>query len=391
MKRIFLTIWMGCLLAGMSAYADGVDQNAKPQQRAQAALLADNLREALDAYGLAVTEAQEHRNAGRGVCGDLLAEYAYTLALHHDFEAALMNIDRARMVSAKYGDFYAAQILAVMGHEKAAATLMTDAKVPQWISASYQTLTDHHKTQVTISTDAAPATLKRANRLAANQQTIQSIVLFEELSASSSHHYGVDVDYSTVWEQMGHLGYASELLQQGIDKMPQALRDGQKGQIFMNHKQTVDQKRAKYENASWFKKMLGLNPPRLMTYVGASVAKDLYALNGRLGFYTSNKFSASLNLGMSSYNDETMGNIGLSAYKAFGVFVVGLGVNQQFAKEANVFSLAPSVGLSFLNKSQTSSFDVTLNGYVPFSSDQEFSYSISVGKTIYFDLNGILK
>ena len=93
----------------------------------------------------------------------------------------------------------------------------------------------------------------------------------------------------------------------------------------------------------------------------------------------------------STVNDETMGNIGLSAYKAFGVFVVGLGVNQQFAKEANVFSLAPSVGLSFLNKSQTSSFDVTLNGYVPFSSDQEFSYSISVGKTIYFDLNGILK
>lgn len=391
MKRLFLTIWMGCLLAELSAYADGVNQNDKLQQRAQAALLADSLHEALDAYSLAVSEAQEHRNGGRGVSGDLLAEYAYTLALHHDFEAALMNIDRARLVSAKYGDFYAAQILIVMGHEKAAKTLMTDAKVPQWISGSYQALTDRHKTQVIISTDASSATQKRANRLAANKQTIQSIALFEELLASHPQQYSIDVDYSTVWEQMGRLAYASELLQQGIDKMPQALRDGQKGQIFRNHKQTVDQKRMSYENASWFKKMIGQNPPKLMTYVGASMAKDIFALNGRLGLYTSNKFSASLNLGVSSYDNETISNIGLSAYKTFNIFVVGLGVNQQFAKDANVFSLAPSAGLSFLNKSQTSSFDLMLNGYVPFSSDQKFSYSISVGKTIYFDLNGILK
>lgn len=134
-----------------------------------------------------------------------------------------------------------------------------------------------------------------------------------------------------------------------------------------------------------------MNPPKMMTYVGAGIAKDMYSLNGRMGVYTSNKFSASLNIGLNYASEQFSGSIGVSAYKAWGVFVGGLGVTEMFSKEQNTFSLTPSIGLSFLNKSQTSSFDVMVNGYIPFSSDQKFSYSISVGKTIYFDLNGLLK
>ena len=134
-----------------------------------------------------------------------------------------------------------------------------------------------------------------------------------------------------------------------------------------------------------------MNPPKLMTYVGASAAKDMYSLNGRMGLYTSNKFSASLNVGLNYAGEKFSGSIGVSGYKAWGIFVCGLGITDMFGKDMNTFSLTPSVGLSFLNKRQTSSFDITLSGYVPFSSDQEFSYSISIGKTIYFDLNRLLK
>lgn len=391
MERMILTFMIGCLLSVLPADAKNTSKDGNAQHRAQAFLLEDNIHEALTAYAIAVAEAQDHRNAGQGVCGDLLAEYAYALALYHEFDASLLNIDRARIAGTKYGDFYAAQILTAMGYDAAGQKLMLQAKVPQWISASYAALTAGHQTTVSLSKENPRDLLKRANRLAANQQTIQSIALFEQLSAAYPNTYGVYVDYSTVWEKMGRMDCASELLKQGIDRMPATLRDGEKGGIFSNHLQTVEQKRMQYENASWFKKMLGLNPPRLMTYVGASMAKDFWSLNGRMGVYTSNKFSASLNVGISNYSDVSMVNIGLSAYKGFGIFVVGLGVNEQFSKEENVFSLAPSVGLSFLNKAQTSSFDITLNGYVPLSSDQKFSYSISVGKTIYFDLNGLLK
>ncbi len=356
---------------------------------AQNALQQSDISRALDYYAQAVLQAQNDRNAGRGVSGDLLAEYAYALALHHDFEAALMNIDRARMLGTKHGDFYAAQVLAVMGYKDAAKQLMLQAKVPDWISGSYQELTEKYKTTASINRDAPETALKRANRLAANKQTIQAMALFEELAAIYPDTYIIYVDYSTVWESLGYYAYAAHLLQKGIDKMPK--EEIENKEIFQNHLTKVNQMKAGFENASWLKRLLGMNPPKMMLYVGASAAKDLYALNGRWGLYTSNKFSASLNVGANYASDQFSGSVGVSAYKAWGIFVGGLGIADQFGKDTNVLSLTPSIGLTFLNKSQTSSFDITLSGYVPFSSDQKFSYSISIGKTIYFDLNGLLK
>ena len=355
----------------------------------------NQLFEAIRLYVIAVESCQESRTSGSGVNGELLAEYSYALALHHDFEAALMNIDRARMVGTKYGDFYAAQVLTLMGYTDAAQQLMKQAKVPDWINSTYQGLSEKYRTTTSINRDAPEIALKRANKLAANRQTIQAIALFEELATIYPNTYIIYVDYSTVWESLGNYAYAAHLLLKGIDLMPE--ESGienplqQNKQIFQNHLAKVNQMKASFENASWLKRLLGMNPPKMMTYVGASAAKDFYSLNGRMGVYTSNKFSASLNLGLNYASEEFSGSVGISAYKAWGIFVGGLGITDMFGKDSNTFSLTPSVGLSFLNKSQTSSFDIMVNGYVPFSSDQKFSYSISVGKTIYFDLNGLLK
>lgn len=339
-------------------------------------------------YSHIISQAKEARNAGQGVSGDLLAEYSYALALHHDFESALMNIDRARMVGTKYGDFYAAQVLTLMGYTEASQQLMRQAKVPDWISGTYQGLNDKYKTTASINRDTPEIALKRANKLAANRQTIQAMALFEELAAIYPNTYIIYVDYSTVWESLGNYAYAAELLQKGIGLMEN--QDGNR-HIFENHLVKVNEQKGSFENVSWLKRLLGMNPPKMMTYVGAGIAKDMYSLNGRMGVYTSNKFSASLNIGLNFASEQFSGSIGVSAYKAWGVFVGGLGVTEMFSKEQNTFSLTPSIGLSFLNKSQTSSFDVMVNGYIPFSSDQKFSYSISVGKTIYFDLNRLLK
>lgn len=358
-------------------------------RNARTLLKIGEIERGIESYSNAIKQYQFQRNAGKGVDGDLLAEYAYALALHHDFEAALMNIDRARMVGTKYGDFYAAQVLTLMGYTDAAQKLMRQAKVPEWINGVYQGLNEKYKATVSINRDAPETALKRANKLAANRQTIQAMALFEELAAIYPDTYIIYVDYSTVWESLGHYAYAAQLLQKGIDLMPQ--EESETKQIFLNHLTKVNELKSKYENASWLKRLLGVNPPKLMTYVGASAAKDMYSLNGRMGVYTSNKFSASLNVGLNYASEEFSGSIGVSGYKAWGILVGGLGITDMFGKDTNTFSLTPSLGLSFLDKSQTSSFDIMVNGFIPFSSEQKFSYSISIGKTIYFDLNGLLK
>ena len=365
-------------------------------RNARMALSQESIVQSLNIYAESVSHEQANRMVGAGVRGDLLAEFAYAFALNHDFEAALMNIDRARMVGTKYGDFYAAQVLTLMGYTDAAQQLMKQARVPEWINGVYQGLNEKYKMvgsanrpAVSINSDAPETALKRANKLAANRQTIQSMALFEELKALYDSTYIIYVDYSTLWESLGNYAYAAHLLQKGIDMMPQ--EQGERMQIFQNHLIKVNDKKARFENASWMKRLLGMNPPKLMTYVGASAAKDMYSLNGRMGLYTSNKFSASVNLGVNYASKEFSGSIGVSGYKAWGIFVGGLGITDMFGKKMNTLSLTPSVGLSFLNKNQTSSFDIMVNGYVPFSSEQKFSYSISVGKTIYFDLNGLLK
>lgn len=358
-------------------------------KEAQGLLIKGNVTNALYLFQQTVNHFILQRNSGQGVSGDLLAEYAYALALNHDFEAALMSIDRARMVGTKYGDFYAGQVMSLMGYTDAAQQLMNRAKIPDWISGTYQGLNAKYKTTASINRDSPEAALKRANKLAVSRQTIQAMALFEELAAIYPEIYIIYVDYSTVWEGLGHFEHAAHLLQKGIDLMPQEQNENK--QIFTNHLSKVNQQAASFENASWMKRLLGMNPPRMMAYVGASVAKNMYSLNGRIGIYTSNRFSASLNMGLNYASEAFSGSVGLSAYKTWGIFVGGLGVADVFSKDSNTLNLTPSVGLSFLNKNQTSSFDIMVNGYIPFFSDQKFSYSVSVGKTIYFDLNRLLK
>lgn len=383
-----------CIL--FSTFAHGQDINSllgltdgKSIEDCHILLEKGDITNALQDYYNAIEQTQKRRNAGSGVNGDLMAEYAYTLALHHDFEAALINIDRARMLGTKYGDFYSAQILTLMEHNDAAQQLMKQAKVPEWIKDAYQKLNEKYRTMASINRDAPDVTLKRANKLAANRQFIQSMVLFEELATIYPDTYIIYVDYSTVWESLGYYAFASQLLRKGIDLMPQELYENK--QIFTNHLTKVNQQKNRYENASWLKQLLGMNPPKMMTYIGASAAEDYYSLNGRCGVYTSNQFSASLNVGINYANDEFSGSVGLSAYKAWGILVGGLGFTDMFSKGNNTLSLTPSVGLSLLDEKQTSSFDITVSGYVPFSSDQKFSYSISIGQTFYFDLNKLLK
>jgi len=390
---IYIYIFFSLFSLNMSAQSigklltGGVNNKSGEWNDARVSLKQGNISDALVQYSKAVESAKDSRNSGKGVSSDLLAEYAYTLALHHDFDASLLNIDRAYNLGCKNYEFYASQILELMGHDEASIEMRKDAKAPDWINGIYQKQISEHQTKVTMSVDNPETTLKNANKLGANGQYTQSIVLFEELKNAYPKVNIVYIDYSTVWETLGHLSYAAKLLKQGIDK----IEEEEDKEAFSKHLSELTQSASMIEKMPFAKKLLGVGIPKMMIYVGASAAKDTYSLNSRMGIYTSNKFSASLNLGLNYGNEQFSGSIGISAYKAWGIFMCGIGLNDQFTEDNNIFSLAPSVGLTFLNKSQTSSFDITISSYIPLTSDGKVTYNFSIGKTIYFDLNSIFK
>ena len=368
-----------------SKYKVGKDPKIQDADKAHRHLIDDEISLAVSAYQYEIQKEQMNRSiTERGVNGDRLAEYAYALALHHNFEAALINIDRARALDAKYKDFYSAQILKLMGYDNTAEQFMQDTKVPEWISNTYQTLTAKYATYVSINQDNPNEALIRANKLAANGQTIQAIVLFEELLTFYTNAYIIYVDYSTIWEKLKKYEYASKMLKKGIDLIPQ---DNETKATFNNHLDELNETWRKYTTNTWVKKMFGTGLPKLITYAGAAFAGKTFSLNGRIGAYTSKKFSGSLNLGLSFASEQVMGNIGISAYKGWGIFLVGLGLTDSFSKGSNSIGLSPQVGLSILNKKQTASFDFTIGCQIPFSAKPVISYSISIGETIYIDVS----
>ena len=336
-------------------------------------------------YAQAVDKAKENRNAGKGVNGNLLAEYAYALALHHDYEAALMNIDRAIALEASNGLFFAGQILTLMGHSTAAFQLtgispQQHVEVPRysnWIDGIYQNLTPKYSTKVAIVQGKPQETLKRASSLAERGQTIQAIVLFEELSERYPNIYVVPASYSVLWEKRGNRVYAASLLKESIamvDARDTACRNALIGHL--NQLESIPPKGL----ATSLKRL------QMIVYTGASFSQSTTSLNGRIGISTDKKLSMSLNANVMFMDSLTFGSVGLSAYKTWRFFVFGLGISRQLSKTNGTWGMAPSVGLTFINRSQSASFDITCAGHIPLPGETKPGFNLSIGTTFYIDI-----
>ena len=352
-------------------------------------LKSGRIPEAVIAYSQAVESAKQNRTAGNGVESDLLGEYAYALALNHDFEAALIYLDRCLALSGTYQEFYTAQVFAIMGFTNASDAIGQNAAIPPALADTYQSLTRAYTATKAHVSGLSPAeSLKRANELAGKGQTAQSIAIFEELLAGFPKEPLVYISASTAWESLKQYGYASSLMEKGINLASQSNYTRERLAIYNTRFDDLRKARLQTTRDSWFQKSIfGDQIPQLMAYGGATVASGLFSLNARLGIHTAKQYSGSLNTGLAISGNQLTGSIGISGYKTWNIFVVGLGVNDQFSKDTNVFGLAPSVGLTFPDKSGMSSFDIMIGFNIPFSSNSSLSYSISIGKTVYFDLN----
>lgn len=345
------------------------------------------MNEAIISYSDLIECEKALRSAGRSVDGNHVAEYAYVLALNGFYDGALVNIDLARNLHASTADFFTGQILKVMGYDELAQGFDSKATPPDWIAGSYQVLYDRFRSAASIDVSDYSASLQRANTLSSSGQDIQALVILESLGRQFPKYYLPWVSQSALWEIFENVSYAAKTLSTGLSLYSE---DGsEKRKVYADHLSSLEQQLYAIGSSKW-KSFLNKYEPRPMLYVGGSAGKGFFSINSRLGVYTNNNISLSANIGY-AYSGSSSFSIGLSGYKTWGVFLAGFGISDSVSKDSNTFSVSPLAGLSFLDKSGNSSYDITLSLDLSFSKGAHLGYTLSFGRTFYFDFKGFKK
>lgn len=370
MKRFVLLIII-CL--PIVSYGQPLKKAQKAKlEEARNAVINERFTRAIELYA----ELAKEDASGKGVKSDLMAEYAYVLALSHNFDFALAYIDKARLNKSKFTDFYTMQVLNIMGFPELASKFQTK-EIPDWLIADYKTLKSRYGVRNPDEASVPRTELDRAYKLLSQKQYIRSVVILNRLECSYPEAYVIPVVNSLAWECIGNKEQAAWCLEKAFQMMDEKESSEQKD-AYMQHLNSL-----KSNKGGTAIKSVGKFSPRFCTYLGAYAAKGMFSINGRAGIYTNNLFSTSLNVSINRANEQFSYNVGLSAYKTWRIFMGGLGVSYHFGGENGSLNLTPCAGLTFLNEKKTSSWDIMLNCYVPFSSDGQFSYGITIGKTIY--------
>jgi len=319
----------------------------------------------------------------------LLSEYAYVLALCGVYDGALMNLDRAKVQGTFSGNdyFYAGQVFALMGYNQPAKNFLNKSSVPQWIYPKYNEYYQKYKSHLSFSQNESMKNLfDRANYLTLNGMDFQSIALYEQILEKKPDLYLFHIGYSITLEKVGLNKLAADELESGIALMGDTPQFDKPKKAFQ---QRLINLRQKPENADIPKVKVSQKQdtfsPQTMLYLGGMLSENNMAFNSQIGLYLTNSFNAALNLGISGNSAATNFNIGLYGYERLAkVIVLGLGLNYQAGSGSNLFNVAPTLGLSFVNKKRNSSWDIFFNDYYPLKQGGKSMYGFSVGKSFYF-------
>lgn len=384
MKKILLifTIWI-LSIGGHAQTVNKLMTQKTDLSEARHAVLGEKFEKAIHLYADALEAEKADRTTTMGVDGDLLAEYAYVLALSHNFDYALTNIDRARQLKNNFANFYTVQVLRIMGFDTLAEAFpYTDE--PDWIGQECKRLLTKYVLKKEKKYSLPRTELKTAYLAIQQSQYIRAIVILQQLECDYSDEFIVPVLSSSVWEVLGDNQRAANSLRRGISLISEEDSVDNK-QSYIDHLQELEKKAATSSKTTQ-------SNLRGLVYAGASWSKDMFSLNGRIGVYTNDFTSASLTLGIANTEEISSSSIGLSVYKIWGKVVGGLGVNYSKIKDKNnpnsglsmsIFSLSPSVGISIQNPEKKSSIDIMFNMNIPFAEESRMHYNISIGRTIY--------
>ena len=345
------------------------------KSEARSAVLGGEFDKAILAYSNMISTQSAKRSQGKQVDPELVAEYAFVLALAGAQEAALINIDIALNLTepSRQMCFYLASIFKIIGFPEFSGPYDLHAKVPDWLKGNYEQL---------IATNLAPTLIFAGDggNAAANitkclteQRLVQALCYSTLLTRQYPEMQLGWLLQSTTLEKMRLYAMALNSFQQGVELSEQPM-PGMADQI-----KYLKEKADKHGNTAIAWKTLST-----MVYAGVSCSNGNFMINGRYGVY-SGRLSGSINLSFSiPKHGKFTSYYGASVYYSIGKFFCGLGIGMQ----GSDFSISPTIGLSFANKKRTSSLDISMSPYIPFSKGADMAMAISIGKTFYFKSKG---
>jgi tetratricopeptide (TPR) repeat protein len=358
-------------------------------QKARDLILAENINEAIASYAQLILK--DSTNA------TLLAEDAYALALGGIYEAALLRLDRSWSIQANSADvnYLTGQVFALMGYKDITDEIWKPSEkynTPAWVASKAQMLLDKYKSVKPVvsikNREELLSGFKLANELAAKNLYFQAIALFSQITYLYPNEYVPYIGYSITMEKTGALGKSAQTMEKAISLIGNNGQDMEKKQSLEQRLAYIRQKMTLLPAGS----LPGLNQmimpigeiPQMMAYVGIMTSPSYTNLNSRIGYFLTGSSNASLDFGFTNSDGIKSTSLGLSVYERSKFFVSGVGFQLASAGGSTAFNLKLSVGLSIMNRSRTSSFDLFLDGYSGVKKGSLTTFGLSIGKGIYF-------
>jgi tetratricopeptide (TPR) repeat protein len=325
----------------------------------------------------------------------LLLEYSYSLALGGIYDAALAHLDRiwnaGNITDEVY--YYTSQVFALMGNADLADEFWkenTKNNSPGWIGSKAPEFIKTYGRKSLNPTIRNKEDLnfifKQANKLASQNSNLQSIALFRDIVNQMPNEYIPYIGYSIPLEKTGLTGKAAQSVEKAIAIIQNDTTKAETKQFMEDRLVTLRNKIAMKQtaNALGVKSKNGeVMSPSMLMYAGAMFGSGYSSLNCRLGYFLAETINCSLNLGLNSFAGSNTTNIGATFYSRDRIYVYGAGLMCNLGASTSVYAKI-SVGLSLMNKKQTSSYDIFIDGNAPLTKGYPTTFTMSIGKSIYF-------
>lgn len=376
------------VFAGQNQKAGSPVYESVSNESARVLLLTENINGAIGVYARLILKDSTNVS--------LSSEYAYALALNGIYDAAIVRLDKiwSRKAGNNEVNYFTSQVFALMGYDQLASEIWNESEkniAPPWISAKAPELLQKRKRKqlkpAASGRDELVTMFKHANRMTAQNFTVQSIASFEEIINQYPDEYLPYVGYSIALEKAGMLEKSAKTIEKALQLTGNNPEQTETRQFLNQRLVSVKNKislqvQNKVQTVS-SPDVKGDNDPQLIAYAGGFIAKSYTSLNARFGNYLSKSTYVSADMGVTNAGSNTFVNIGLSGYNRQGIYVAGFGLTAALGTTAALYGKI-SVGLSFMNKNRTSSLDIFLDGKMPLTKGGVTTVGLSVGQSIYF-------
>lgn len=356
----------------------GVNAQPVTVENARRALISEDFNKALYLYQAIITSQQNNRSQGSQVNNEIMAEYAYTLALTGAQQPALINIDLALNLMPPSASvyYYVGSILDVIGFDDIAGPYKKAGKSPKWMLGKDEMLNNKYRSPILLNIERTDRAIEHITKCLTEERYIEAICYATRLTQLDPDSQAAWLLQSAVFEKIGCYTFAFDSFKKGMSIGDNTGKPGVENQWEYLTKKS--QKKGNSVSA-W--------QPGYMVYGGLGCSNKTTYFTGRYGIYSGPlSMSANMSLGIPSHGECTY-YAGISCFYNIGKLFTGLGFGLDCIGASTTFTFSPTVGLSFINAKRTSSFDISVAWSIPCKSGIKSSLDISIGKTFYFNSN----